>query len=265
MSEDTSPVLYAVEGPVATLRLNRPRALNAFDADTIRLFGEHARAAAADASVRVLVVRGSGRAFCAGGDLAALKVASAGEVGASLHELAGLLHEGIEALYTMEKPVLAAVNGAAAGAGFSLALACDLRVMAASAFFQQAYTSNGLCVDGGGTYTLPRLIGQAKALEFALLDPRVPAEEALRLGLASAVVADEDFDAEVDALATKLAGKAVGALGRVKRLVQTSLEADLVTRLGEEQAGIVAQATGPEGQEGIAAFLEKRKPRFLDG
>ena len=259
----SDPVLVSDEGAVRTLTLNRPEALNAFDEAMIDALAREVATAADQSEVRCLVITGSGRAFCAGGDLRAIREASSGCMDQSLGQLADRFHEAIRSLRSMGKPALAAIQGVAAGGGFSLALACDLRVMGASAVLRQAYTSNGLCMDGGGSFHLPRLVGVAKAMELALLDPVVPADEALRLGLASAVFPDEELATEAAAMAAKLASKPVGALGRVKGLIAGAYGATLDSQLDAERDGIVAQAAGPEGAEGIAAFLEKRKPSFV--
>jgi len=159
-------------------------------------------------------------------------------------------------------PDLHALNGVCAGGGLSLALACDLRVAVAGATLKQAYTSNGLCIDGGGSWSLPRLVGLSKALEMALLDPALDAEEARRVGLVCEVVEAEAFEARVGALAERLASGPVGALGLAKKLLREAYGTDLATRLDEEAAGIATQAAGPEGREGIMAFLEKRPAKF---
>jgi 2-(1,2-epoxy-1,2-dihydrophenyl)acetyl-CoA isomerase len=158
--------------------------------------------------------------------------------------------------------VVALLNGAAAGGGFAMALACDLRIMAESAFMQQAYTSNGLAPDGGATWTLPRILGLAKALELVMLDPRLGSAECLRLGLAAEVVPDAEFRPRGREICLKLAAMPVCALGRTKALLSASLEVGLEARLREEEVAIAEQGAGPEGQEGIAAFLEKRRPAF---
>jgi 2-(1,2-epoxy-1,2-dihydrophenyl)acetyl-CoA isomerase len=266
MSEKEPAVLFHQDGPIATLTLNRPRALNAFDSESIHLLTEYLEKVAEDSEVRVVILTGTGRAFCAGGDLRAIREASQATEASlekGLAELAAVFHQGIRTIRRMKKPVVAALNGITAGGGLSLALACDLRVMAASAMMRQAYTSNGLCVDGGGTWTLPRLVGMARALEMTLLDDPIPAEKALALGLTSRIFPDEEFVVSVAALATKLAAKPVGSLGLVKQLIDTSFETELEPRLREEEQGIASQAASPEGQEGIAAFLEKRKPRYI--
>jgi 2-(1,2-epoxy-1,2-dihydrophenyl)acetyl-CoA isomerase len=159
--------------------------------------------------------------------------------------------------------VIAAVHGPAAGGGLSLALACDLRIMAESAFLLQAYTSKGLVIDGGGTFTLPRLVGLAKALEIAFLDPKIPAGRALELGLVTEVVPAARVRPRAQELAAELALKPVGALGRVKRLLNRSHDRGLEGQLEDERRELSEAAGSPEGREGLAAFVEKREPRFV--
>lgn len=262
MSESEAPVLLEVDGPLATLTLNRPKALNAFDVPTVELLAGHLERLGEDPAVRVVMLTGVGRAFSAGGDLRAIHQATGGGVAEGLKGLAGIFHRSVLAIRSMSKPVLAVLNGVTAGGGFSLALACDLRIMAASAFMQQAYTSNGLCPDGGGTWTLPRLVGMAKALELVMLDPRLPSAECLRLGLCSEVIPDPVLRERAREIALALAAKPAGALGRTKALLAAAERTDLAEQLRQEELAIAAQAAGPEGQEGMAAFLEKRPPQF---
>jgi 2-(1,2-epoxy-1,2-dihydrophenyl)acetyl-CoA isomerase len=170
-----------MEGRVAVLMLNRPAAFNAFDLDMLTVFADSLTTLASDDAVRAVVISGEGKAFCAGGDLKWALSYSRGPA-AAFHELAARFHVGIVEIRRMTKPVIAAVNGAAAGGGFSLALACDFRVMAETAVLKQAYTSSGLSMDGGGSFTLPRLVGFARALEIAAFDPVIPAAQALAWG-----------------------------------------------------------------------------------
>lgn len=158
--------------------------------------------------------------------------------------------------------VVAAVNGVAAGGGFSLALACDFRVMAASARLVQGYTSQGLAIDAGGTFTLPRLVGLARALEIAAFDEPIPADRALAWGLATRVVPDGEVVDEASAMAAALAGRSVHAFARVKRLLTDGFETPLEAQLEREREALVACAAHPDGLEGIRAFLEKRRPVF---
>src|SRR5262249_53668232 len=154
---------------VALVRLNRPAAFNAFDLDMAQSLAEQMIALASDRGVHAIVITGEGKAFCAGGDLRWASSFAQGSA-AAFHELAARFHLAITEIRRMRKPVIAAVNGVAAGGGFSLALACDFRILARSAVLRQGYTSSGLCIDGGGTFTLPRLVGLARALEIAALD-----------------------------------------------------------------------------------------------
>jgi 2-(1,2-epoxy-1,2-dihydrophenyl)acetyl-CoA isomerase len=249
------------QGPVAQLLLDRPEALNAFDLDMAGQLARHLAAVAADGAVRAVVVAGAGRAFSAGGDL---KWALAHPQGApaAFGELAGRFHEAILAIRRMPKPVLAAVEGVAAGGGFSLALACDFRVLGASASLRQAYTSSGLGIDGGGTFTLPRLLGLARALEVAAFDRPVPAARALELGLATAVCEDGQAFEEATRLAGELAGRSQHAFAMAKALFDASFATPLEEQLERERRGMVAAAEHPDGREGLAAFAAKRPPRY---
>jgi len=257
-----APVLSAREGAVLTLTLNRPGRLNALDWSLLDSLLGKLRAAARDRATRVVVITGAGRAFCAGGDLRAMVEASPSGAGTSVYDLASRFHLCVQEIRWMEKPVIAAVNGVAAGGGFSLALACDLRVMAASATLQQSYTTAGLVLDGGSSFMLPRLVGLARALELAMLDEPVSSEKAARLGLATTVVPDEQLAAAAAALASRVAGRAVGAMARVKRLLNEAFERGLDAQLEAERHAITAAADSAEGREGVNAFLEKREPRF---
>jgi 2-(1,2-epoxy-1,2-dihydrophenyl)acetyl-CoA isomerase len=163
----------------------------------------------------------------------------------------------------MPKPVIAAINGPAAGAGFFLALACDLRIMGNSAYLKQANTSHGLSIPAGGTFTLPRLVGLARALEIAMLDEPIPAAWALELGLINKVVPEARLLDEAQRLADRIAHMPVETLGRVKQLMNMSFYTSLEQQLENERQAIGASANSVEGREGIAAFLEKRQPDFI--
>jgi 2-(1,2-epoxy-1,2-dihydrophenyl)acetyl-CoA isomerase len=249
------------QGPVAQVLLDRPGALNAFDLEMAGQLAGHLAGVAADKAVRAVVVAGAGRAFSAGGDLK-WALAHPGGAPAAFGELAGRFHEGILAIRRMPKPVLAAVEGVAAGGGFSLALACDFRVLGASAGLRQAYTSSGLGIDGGGTFTLPRLLGLARALEVAAFDRPLPAARALELGLATAVCEDGRALEEATRLAGELAGRSQHAFAMAKALFEGSFATPLEEQLERERRGMVAAAEHPDGREGLAAFAAKRPPRF---
>lgn len=162
----------------------------------------------------------------------------------------------------MPKPVIAAINGPAAGAGLFLALACDLRVMADGTYLKQANTSHGLSIPGGGTFTLPRLVGLAQALEIAMLDEPIPAARALQLGLVNKVVPTAQLLAKAQQLADRIAYMPVEVLGRVKQLLNESFQVSLIEQLERERWQIAASANSMEGREGMSAFLEKRQPDF---
>jgi 2-(1,2-epoxy-1,2-dihydrophenyl)acetyl-CoA isomerase len=251
--------LYRIEDEVAIITLNRPEALNAFSAGLIDGLWRHLLEARADDAVGAVVLTGAGRAFSAGGDLRALS-ADPDRPGAAFRRLAGQFHLCIQELRALPKPVVAAVNGAAAGGGFSLALAADLRVMADGAFLQQAYTSAGLAPDGGGSYFLPRLVGLARAAEIFLLDERLDAARCEALGLANRVVPAADVVAEACAMARNLAGRSRFAQARVKELLGATFDAALPAHLERERHAIADAADSPEGREGLRAFVERRKP-----
>ena len=220
-------------------------------------------AVALDPAVRAVVLTGAGPAFCAGGDLKSVVAMAGDDPRSALYPLAAIFHQAVIEIRRMRKPVIAALNGPAAGGGFSLALACDLRIMAAEAFMQQAYTASGLVMDGGGSWSLPRLVGTAKALEIVMLDPRIPAADALRIGLVTKVVPATEVASAAAAMAEQLALKATGAIGETKRLLLRSLETSLETQLEAEREAIAEAASGAEGREGLAAFVGKRKPDFV--
>ncbi len=262
MSQQSDPVLISMEGHVATVTLDRPSRMNAFDAPTVKALRERLVEAALDRGVRAVVLAGAGRAFCAGGDLAAVLALNPSSPGDAFHDLAAWFHQCIVEIRTMEKPVIAAIGGPAAGGGFSLALACDLRVMGESAFLQQAYTSNGLSIDGGGSWTLPRMVGLSRALEIAWLDERIPAARALELGLATKVVPDDRVLAEAHALAARIAARAIRSTSLVKRLMNAAFDTPLESHLELERRFLAQAANSAEGREGLAAFSAKRAPSF---
>jgi 2-(1,2-epoxy-1,2-dihydrophenyl)acetyl-CoA isomerase len=255
-------VAVSEEGPVAKVLLDRPEARNAFDLDMAELLARRLAAVAAADRVRVVVVAGAGGAFCAGGDL---KWAAGHPDGppAAFRELAGRFHRAVLEIRQMPKPVIAAVEGAAAGGGFSLALACDFRVMARSAVLRQAYTSSGLGIDGGGTFTLPRLLGLARALEVAAFDRPISAEQALAWGLVTSVADDGRALEAAVAMGRGLATRSLHAFALCKRLLTDSFETDLETQLDRERDGMIQSAAHPDGQEGMRAFLDKRTPSYL--
>jgi len=249
---------------VVQIALNRPEAYNAFNYDLVSQLTRHLTTLAGDDSVSGVVVTGRGKAFCAGGDLKwALSYPASPR--AAFHTLASQFHLAILEIRRMKKPVVAAVNGVAAGGGFSLALACDFRVMEQSAVLRQAYTSNGLCIDGGGTFTLPRLVGYARALEIAAFDEPIPADQALSWGLVTKVVADGQALGEATAMAQLIAGRALNSYAWAKKLITDAFNTSFESQLELERTALEACAEHPDGREGLAAFSEKRKPRYGAG
>jgi len=264
MTTAGEPVLATTEAGVTTLVLHRPDVLNAFDRTMLERLWELLTSAARDPAVRAVVLTGAGRGFSAGGDLRSTLAASPGRPGDAFHPMAAVFHQCVIEIRSMDKAVIAAINGPAAGGGFSLALACDLRVMSDAAFLQQAYTSSGLAMDGGGTFTLPRLVGLGRALEIVLLDKSIPPERALEIGLVHRVVPAARLRDEVQQLAESLGQRAVGALGRVKRLLNRSFDRSLEEQLEDERRALVEAADSSEGREGLSAFAAKRAPDFLN-
>ena len=244
-------------GAVLTITLNRPDKLNAFDAATHKAFAG-ALKEAADDEVRAVVLTGSGRGFCVGQDLAELRE---GE-----RDVAALLRERwnrhVLGLRGLEKPVLAAVNGAAAGAGISLACACDVRVAADSAAFVPAFVSVGLVPDTGGSWLVPRLLGYARAFEWMCSGRKIGAAEALEWGLVSEVVPADAVLARAQERAAGLAALPTRAIAMTKRLFEHAHSSRLEDQLELEAQLQVAATRTADFAEGVTAFLEKREPRF---
>jgi 2-(1,2-epoxy-1,2-dihydrophenyl)acetyl-CoA isomerase len=259
MPTSTSPLLLrACAGGVLTLTLNRPEVLNGLNDDLLDAITAGCVEAATDDAVRVVVVTGAGRAFCSGQDLKA--GGGGGDAGVRNH-LSGHYVPAIKAIRELEKPVVAAVNGVAAGAGLSLALACDFRIAAESATFVQAFVRIGLVPDAGGSYFLPRLVGIAKALEMSMIGDSVDAAQAVHLGLATRVVADEQLAAATAEFAARLA-RGPRSVGMIKALLSTSLDNDLDAQLAREADFQEAAAATDDFREGVTAFVEKRRPSF---
>jgi 2-(1,2-epoxy-1,2-dihydrophenyl)acetyl-CoA isomerase len=246
---------------IATVLLNRPEAFNSFNMELMTCFADIIVTLAAAREVRGVVISGAGKAFCAGGDLK-WALAFAQGPAAAFHELAARFHLAIAEIRRMPKPVIAAVNGIAAGGGFSLALACDFRVMAASAVLRQAYTSNGLSIDGGGSFTLPRMVGLPRAMEIMAFDRPISSEQALGWGLVTSVVSDGSALEEATSMANELAKGSLNSFGWSKQLLTDSFNSSFETHLERERSGLSSCAAHPDGKEGLQAFAEKRQPRF---
>ncbi|MFZ5882849.1 MAG: enoyl-CoA hydratase/isomerase family protein [Chloroflexota bacterium] len=257
----TSSVLVQQDGSLLEITLNRPEAYNAFDLEMVTALSKAFAEAATDDAVKGVLLTGAGKAFCAGGDLKWISQ-QAEAAGAVLHHLAPQFHIAITEIRRMAKPVAAAINGVAAGGGFSLALACDFRVMAETAVLKQGYTSNGLSIDGGGTFALPRLVGLARALEIAAFDEPISAAKAWEWGLVTKVAPESEVRKEALEMLERLSQTALHSFGWSKRLFLESFHNTLETQLELERQGISACAAHPNGQEGLRAFVEKRKPLF---
>jgi len=257
----TESVKVTRDGEIACVVLNRPQAFNAFDLDLLEALAGELMTLAADKEARAVVITGEGKAFCAGGDLKYLLNAPEGPP-AMFHKLAGHFHQAVLEIRRMPKPVIAAINGVAAGGGFSLALAADFRVMGESAVLKQAYTSAGLCLDGGGSFTLPRMVGLARALEIVAFDRPIAAKQAYEWGLATRIAPDGEVLTEALSLARELGAISLNSFGWAKRLLTDSFNTAFEAHLERERRGLVSCAAHPEGQEGMKAFSEKRRPVF---
>ncbi len=252
-------IIQEQRGPILSLRLNRPDRLNAFSEEMLVGLKAALSGAATDEGVRVVVLSGEGRAFSAGGD-----VKTMGDVTPeTVYQHIGLLNETILAMTQLEKPVVAAVHGVAAGAGFNLALASDLIVAASDARFIMSFVQVGLISDGGGLALLPRLVGPAVAKELFFLGEPLSAERAYQLGVVNRLAAEADLAETVEDLAMRLAQGPRFAMAQTKRLVELSTRASLMDMLKQEQITQSVLVGTSDHQEGVRAFLEKRRPRFM--
>jgi 2-(1,2-epoxy-1,2-dihydrophenyl)acetyl-CoA isomerase len=257
----TQSVLLTVEGAVASIAFNRPAVFNAMHGDMMIQFRAAAELVQKDPAIRAVILRGEGKAFLAGGDI--------GEFHRHLGELPDLivrwgreLHFALLALRRAPKPVLAAVHGAVAGAGFSVMCAADLTISAADARFSLAYANLGTSPDGGSTHFLPRLLGYKKAMELALLPELIDAATAERLGLVNWVVPADELSERARALSGRLAQGPTRAYAETKRLINQSLERSLESQMEDELQAFARCAVTSDLAEGVRAFMEKRKPKF---
>ena len=249
------------QGAVAIIELNRPDAANGLDTIMAAELRQAAKICDGDPALKAVILRASGRFFCAGGDLKEM-LANGDEAGEAVKALADDLHPAISILSRMQAGLIVAVNGVAAGAGFSLALIGDLVLAAQSASFTMAYTRAGLCPDGSSSYFLPRLVGLRKAQELMLTNPTLSADEARDIGMVTYVVADQELWAEAERLAAELAAGARLSTAYVKKLLLASSGNDLETQMDLEAQLIESCVSSRDGREGIRAFVEKRKPEF---
>ncbi len=248
-------------GSVAVVRMNRPDRMNAYDFEMGKELLDAVLALGTDPGVRCLVLTGPGKAFCAGGDVSMMGT-FADEAPPRLLDLTIRLHAFIASLRRCPKPVISAVNGVAAGAGFSFALAGDIAVAARSARFTLAYQNIGLSPDGGASYFLARTLGTQRAMELTLTGRTLSADEAAAWGLVQKVLPDEAFEPEVAALAAAIASGPTLAYAKAKELYNRALCQPLETHLEDERQRIAASAATDDFRDGIRAFLDKRKPQF---
>lgn len=262
---DEARILVAVEGAVGTLTLNRPEKMNAFVGPMRDELAEGLERLAEDPRVRAVIVTGAGRAFCTGADVGYLAEMLDGDRQEEFRALVEAGRRVVETIAGMPKPVIAAINGPAAGGGANLALACDLRWASDRASIGQTFSNIGLHPDWGGAYYVPRLVGQARAAELFFLGEMVDARKALELGLVNRVVPHDDLMEVVQQLAARLVARPVLALRLAKEAVRRSLEAGLDEMLDYEVEAQVACFATADALEGAHAFLEKRAPAFGGG
>lgn len=252
---------FEVADGVARLGLNRPAAANAFNPALCRDLFDAAIACDEREDIRAVLLTGEGSMFSAGGDLKFFE-SRGDQLGASLKEITGLLHAAIGRMAHMDAPVVGAINGMAAGAGFSLAAACDIAIAGSSTRFTLAYTAAGLSPDGSSTWFLPRLIGLRRARELMLTNRMLSADEAQQMGIVDRVVADEDLLDDAMAQAKAFAAGPTKAFGATKRLLQDTWTSGLETQMDRETRSISDLTRTADAREGIDAFVNKRKPSF---
>ena len=252
-------IVVGVTGGVATITLNRPNVFNSFNREMALEVQSALDDFEKDDSVRCIVITGEGKAFCAGQDLNEVVDPEGPEL---LKIVSEHYNPMIVRIRSIEKPIVAAVNGVAAGAGANIALACDIVVARESASFIQAFSKIGLIPDSGGTFTLPRLVGWGRASALSILGDKVSAEQAEQMGMIYRAIADEEFDAAVDAISAKLAAMPTMGIGYTKRAFNASFTNDLEQQLAVEESLQHAAAQTYDYNEGVSAFLEKRRPKF---
>lgn len=246
---------------VATIRLNRPSAANGINLTLAKELLAAAIECDDDPEVRVVVLTGNGKIFCAGGDVKSFSPTQ-GNPSSLLKELTAIFHAAISRFARMDAPLVIGVNGAAAGAGFSLAICGDLVLSSEMANYTMAYTMVGLCPDGSSSYFMPRLIGLRKTQELMITNRTLSAEEALDWGLVNRVIPHAELETEVQALAAKLAEGPTRSFGMIKKLLQASFANGLETQMEMESTGIAEMSKTEDGREGIQAFVARRTPDF---
>jgi 2-(1,2-epoxy-1,2-dihydrophenyl)acetyl-CoA isomerase len=257
-----SEVLFELRGHVAHITLNRPEAANAMNFELVKELEEASLRCDEDPGVRAVLLTGAGKMFCGGGDLKAFAAQPSAHLPAYLKRVTLHLHTAIHRFARMKAPVVVAVNGNAGGGGMSLALAGDIVLAGESTKFTMAYTRVGLTPDGSSTYFLPRLIGLRRTMELALTNRTLSAREAEQMGLITRVVPDSELQQQAEKIATDLSQGATRAFGGVKRLLYASATTPLDEQMEIETEWIADSARSWDAQEGIAAFLAKRPPKF---
>ena len=260
---DYTTIRFEVHDQIATIRLNRPDNANALNIDMSRELMQAAIQCSEDAAIRAVLLTGTGRMFCAGGDLKSFAAHGRGaQLASHLKEVTIYLHSAVSRFLRMDPPLIGVINGVAAGAGMSMACACDLVLAAESSRFTMAYTRAGLTPDGSSTYFLSRAVGMKRATELVLTNRMLSAQEAYEWGIVNQVVADAELMSRATELATSLAAGATGAFGAAKRLLHNGWTETVETQMELEAQAIAARAHTADGDEGITAFLEKRAPNF---
>lgn len=257
----TDTVLLERRDASAVITLNRPEKLNALDGALMQELDRVTREVAGDESVRAVMIRGAGRAFMAGGDVAYFH-ANLDTLAGRFLEMGGTFHASVIRLRTMDKPVLACVHGAVAGGGLSVMLACDLAIASRDAQLSLAYANIGTSPDGGSSFTLPRIVGLRKALELAFLGERLDAQTACSLGLVNWVVEPAELEARAFAILDRLAAGPTFAFARTKALLNETWGRPMAEQLDAELASFARCTTTQDFAEGTGAFVAKRKPRF---
>ena len=261
MATDEPRIRLTVDGGVGRLELNRPEAANSIDLQLAIEFEEAALRLAADASLRVVLLTGAGARFCGGGDVGAF-AASPLDMPELLADIISHLHPALMLLAESDAPVVAAVQGSAAGAGLGLVLGADLVLAARSAKFVMAFTAIGLSPDSSSTWFLPRVVGHRRAMELALTNRVLSADEAQAWGMVTTVVDDDALGPAADEMVARLATGPTAAYGRTARLLRRSWDASLADQLDEERRQLVASGGTADGREGVTAFAAKRPPKF---
>ena len=262
MSTESAPLQTTLDEGVARLVLNRPKVMNAFSDELRAALLRELERIESDAAVRCVVITGAGRAFSAGGDIANMVALQAADDAHTIPGRIGTAAQVMAVIRRMSKPVIAAINGPAAGGGMNLALGCDIRLGSTAALFSEAFVKIGLIPDWGGFHALPRIVGTAKAMELMMTGERISAEEAHRLGILNALYDAGEFRERVNAFARRLANGPAEALASIKAGVYLGASASPDEVIGFEREVQSRLFLAPDAREGMAAFLEKRPPLF---